>query len=218
MFSGWYPTDLTQKPICLYWERYHLAHNIVLRYTINGTEWLPRMPSGLVPMVAIIRQTLICPSWALSYNTQLVFKDNIIYFCISAYRKSQKYNHTPLIITVLSQQPSYGAWWFVSSTEIEPRTLHCTDKTLPLNYILSLKLQISNEWETVTINKDHYVTSTIQRITYQNEYFLIEKETIQKKKKNSISFLTAVEQDSRLSYRPPKHREGIFLMVLQWQS
>lgn len=67
----------------------------------------------------------------------------------------------------------------VFSTEVEPRTLLTqASKALPLSYILSLRLQISNEWETVTINKDHYVTSSKQRITYQNEEFLIGKGTI----------------------------------------
>lgn len=111
----------------------------------------------------------------------------------------------------------------VFSTEVEPRTLLTqARKALPLNYILSLRLQISNEWEIVTINKDHYVTSSKQRITYQNEEFLIGKGTIwfsvllttQGGKKLSIFFLSALEQDSRLSHGPPKHREGIFLMVL----
>lgn len=67
--------------------------------------------------------------------------------------------------------------------------------------------------------------SSKQRITYQNEEFLIGKGTIQfsvllttqgEKKKLRIFFffLSAVEQDSRLSHGPPKHREGIFVMVL----
>lgn len=105
----------------------------------------------------------------------------------------------------------------VFSTEVEPRALLAqTRKALPLNYILSLKLQISNEWETVTINKDHYVTSSKQRITYQNKEFLIGKGTIQFSVllTTRYFFLSAVEQDSRLSHGPPKHREGIFLMVL----
>lgn len=65
--------------------------------------------------------------------------------------------------------------------------------------------------------------SSKQRITYQNEEFLIGKGTIQfsillttqgGKKTQYFFFLSAVEQDSRLSHGPPKHREGIFVMVL----
>lgn len=60
-----------------------LAQGRVLRYTTNGTEWLPRMHCGLVPMADIIRQTLICPSQALSYTTQLVIKTTLsLHLCL----------------------------------------------------------------------------------------------------------------------------------------
>lgn len=65
--------------------------------------------------------------------------------------------------------------------------------------------------------------SSKQRITYQNDEFLIGKGTSQfsvllttqgGKKIQYFFFLSAVEHDSRLSHGPPKHREGKYLMVL----
>lgn len=106
------------------------------------------------------------------------FKDNIVFASLPV--------ESPRGTITSSHGNSYQSatklWdpMIVFSTEEEPRALHTqTRKALPLNYILSLKLQISNEWETVTINKDRYVTSSKQRITYQNEEFLIGKGTIQ---------------------------------------
>lgn len=67
------PTDLTQKSICHYWERcHHTQGPVLLRYTINGAEWLPRMPCGLVPEADIIWQALHTLSILSTFNQQTV--------------------------------------------------------------------------------------------------------------------------------------------------
>lgn len=133
-----HPTDLTQKPVCLYWERCHLTQApVLLRYTINGAERL----------MSWDRPCILCLSWALSYNTQSVLKDKINGFCISAYKKTQRHNFTPLRINScqqLSVRSRAVGLWFVFSSEVEPRASHKTGKGSTTSSILSLVFKWKN--------------------------------------------------------------------------
>lgn len=117
----WKTNALRETPYWPHSERCHLAQGIVLSYTINGTEWLPRMHCGLVPMADIIRQAPICPSRALPYTTQLVLKTTL-----SASLPVESPRGTITSSHGNSSQLATKLWdpMIVFSTEVEPRALH----------------------------------------------------------------------------------------------